>query len=500
MSHFARLAHPLVVLSFCLVACAEPASVVACAADGTCPTGQHCAAGVCAPGAPADATAGVASDTAGQDAVGVKGDAAADTVAACDPPLGGGPSPRGDLAGGFVGDRLLVLYGDEGVPQSCQSNPKAALDAWIFSPCGGWQAMTGVQPPPRARAASAVDAASQRLYFFGGRHRAAKPGSGSACKVNAECPTSEECTSGACKVNAANLYSVYRDLWAWDAATSAWSLLADGKSAPPARSNAVLAVRPDDGSLWLHGGNASGNGLNFTPLADTWRYDPATAAWKVVTTTGKPPSARLFHAGAITSDGQSLVIFSGGDAGAFIGPFLGDTWRLDLETLAWKVLPKSGPQPLPRIKAGLLAIPGQKRLLMFGGHDDGAVGNRNDLWWLDPATGAWEVVRAGDLGKDNDPDVPFKKANAFCDFPPDFTQLDKDSPERREAFVWGWDPARKQAWLFGGKSDCGLLRDVWTLNPAALDSPTVQPWQVVDDTPTGWSCGRYLSPCNTLCN
>lgn len=448
----------LAVLCAASLGCSEATSttiVVACAKDGSCPSGQHCVSGLCKAGAGASS-----ADTSS------KSDGGDTKAVVCDPNLAGGPSARGDVSGGFVGGRLAIVYGDDGVPVQCQPAPHATNDVWWFDPCKGWEAMGGTLPPPRARASSASDAANGLLYLYGGRYRAASSGT----------------------------YTVRGDLWRLDAKTGTWLELSDGAGGPVPRSNAVLALRPKSGTLLLHGGNSSSDGLSFGPLGDVWSYDPAAGAWAKQATTGTAPAARLFHAGTVTSDDKYLVLFGGGDANAFQGPFFRDVWRLDLSTWDWKKLTPTGLVPLGRIKSGLIAVPGEARLLLFGGHDDGPVGNRNDLWWLDPETGEFTAAHIGDLGENNDPDVPLKTPAAFCDFPPDFTAIDKTAPERREAFLWDYDPQTKKIWLFGGKSDCGDLRDVWTLDPATLT------WETIDDTPKGWSCQRYLNPCSTLCN
>jgi hypothetical protein len=413
-------------------------------------------------------TSGGARQVAHVDATSGQADGGGDSkaevsVPSCLPDLSGGPKARGDSAGGVLGGKLIVLWGDQGVPLNCNPATSVSNDAWRFTPCQGWSAQPGDgMPPKRIRAASATDHAAQVLYVYGGR---------------------DKLSSG---------YKVFGELWKLDA-QGTWTLLSDGSQGPPKRSSAVLVLQASTQKLWLFGGNASADGLVFAPLADLWSFDLAAGTWTKHASTGGP-KPREFHAGAVTSDGQSLVIVGGGDANAFTGPFLGDAWRLDLASLKWTQLPQGQPAPMKRIRGGLLAIPGHDKLLYFGGHDDGDVGHRNDLWWLDPADGTWTLARIGDTGKDGDPDVPNAKATGFCSFPPDFTALDLQAPERREAFLWDWDPGRQRVVMFGGKSDCGALRDVWTWDPATLQ------WASDDDTTTGWSCARYLSPCNTLCN
>lgn len=448
-------------------------SVIACAADGTCPTGMKCVSQICAadPGAAADsaaldsgsADAGTA-DSGVADAGPKDVPTAKDSGAECDPTANVGPTPRGESVGGMIGGKFYVLYGDDGVPQNCNPALKPTNDAWLFDPCTSWEQLstTGL-PDPRARGASAVDTQGGYLYAYGGRYRTASSGP----------------------------YTIRKDLWRFDANDGKWLKLSE--QGPQGRSNTALAFRETDGTLWLFGGNSSNSGLNFGPLGDLWRYDPAGGVWKQISTTGAAPSPRLFHASAITSDGKYLVVFGGGGANAWVGPFYKDTYRLDLETLVWTQLKSGGQVPMGRIKHGMIAVPNDKRLLLFGGHDDGPVGNRNDLWWLDTETGAWERVKKGDLGQNDDPTVINKKSNAFCDFPPDFMKVDKTSPERREAFIWNYDIVTGKIWMFGGKGDCGPLHDVWTLDPKTLE------WEVIENTTDGWSCERWQSPCNKLC-
>ncbi|MSQ83102.1 MAG: hypothetical protein EXR77_09340 [Myxococcales bacterium] len=465
----------LTVLVACSSACAaEPAktvTVVACAADGTCPSGRLCKAGVCEVGAVgadaasqgdtggADATASASNDSVGKDATGK-----VDAAAVCDPDPSYGPTARGDVSTALVGGKLLVLYGDEGAPIQCNSNPKYVSDAHIFDPCKGWELPKSTQmPTPRARAASVYDRDHDSLWMFGGRFRQGSSGP----------------------------YTNYSDLWVYSGGDGQFQLIDEGKTGPSARSNSCMGYQRQSTSLWLFGGNTSTNGLNFMPLADLWRFDAAAAQWSKVATKGTGPSPRLFHACAVGDDGKALVVYGGGGANAFIGPFYGDTFVLDLESLTWSTV--QGPAPMARIKPGLAAAPNGSQIWLFGGHDDGAVGNRNDLWSFSLTTKAWTVQVLGDLGAAGNPDVVNKPANAFCDFPPDFMQLDKISPERREAMGFSAD-SKGNLWMFGGKSDCGVLRDVWKYDI------TTSKWENIDDTTTGWSCDRFKKPCSTLCN
>ena len=75
---------------------------------------------------------------------------------------------------------------------------------------------------------------------------------------------------------------------------------------------------------------------------------------------------------------------------------------------------------------------------------------------------------------------------------PTFTNADLGSPERREAH--GFAQLGAQFYLVGGRSDCGLLADVWTFDPA------LGTWKELKPPFTGTSCARSGKlNCTTLC-
>ncbi len=180
---------------------------------------------------------------------------------------------------------------------------------------------------------------------------------------------------------------------------------------------------------------------------------------------------------AIDLANNRLIVFSGGDEGAFQGPFLGDTWALDLNSDTWTQL-ASPTFPAPRIKGEMVWDQQGNRMILFAGHDDTALGNTNDLWTLDLATDTWTQVTAGDTLN--------RPANGFCDFPHDFTTYDAASPERRESHLFA--NAGDKAIMYGGRTDCGLSKDTWELDFATLT------WTMKNDSPVGITCLRTGSP------
>ena len=140
--------------------------------------------------------------------------------------------------------------------------------------------------------------------------------------------------------------------------------------------------------------------------------------------------------------------------------------------------------PDARIWGSMDYDPTLDQLVVFGGHDDQELGNRNDLWTYDIGTGKWDELKKGD--KPNQP------ANGFCDFPSGFTDIDFDSPERRNAFASGFSD-EGELFVFGGKTDCGIINDVWSLS---LGSQT---WSNRVTASAGQSCERANQACSSLC-
>lgn len=398
----------------------------------------------------------------------VSGDVTADVAGDVTPPGDGPtcqpsreqPAPRGDATGVVdpTTGRLYVFGGDTGPVVQCIPAPSFSAETWRYEPsCDRWDLLsTPTAPSARSRAAWALDARRRRMIVFGGRFR--------------------EGTSGA--------YTLYRDVWAFDLAAERWEELSPTGEAPAARSNAAAVYDPEADAFVVFGGNTSTSGLTFTPRNDTWALDLATNTWRRVATTGAAPTARLFHSAALV--GRGLWVYGGGGANAFMGPFYSDLWRLDLATSAWSRVTLSGETAAlgGRISAALL--PAGDGAALVGGHDDGALGNRNDVLALS-AAGEVSVARAGD--ELNRPGA------GFCDFPADFATTDVDAPERRSAFVAALDPARNRVIVFGGKTDCGSAGDVWSLDL------TARAWRPLRGAIEGLSCQRSgRENCRSLCN
>ena len=407
-------------------------------------------------------TATTAGSDRGADAAPTGLDPSGEPPAACRSGASGGgiPIPRGDTAGALspLADTLVMFGGDTATaPCGGVAAHTHVGDTWLFDlNCRVWREAKISGPTARSRHALIADPSRGRALLFGGRTRAASSGP----------------------------YTLFSDVWSFDFKSEIWERALTTGVAPSARSNAAIALDAKANRLTVFGGSDSTSGLAFAPLADTWSLDLTTLAWSPISTSSAPP-ARLFHAMAVDDQSRTAYVFSGGDAQAFTGPFMRDIWAFDLVTPAWRQVVTTGDPPTGRIKHGMTFDTASRRLLVFGGHDDGAVGNRNDVHSLDVATGQWAEVTSGD--------VFHTPSTAACVFAPDFTTIDLAAPERRSAFVFAPRADGHGFAVAQGVGDCGLLGDAhWFGAGKSL-------WTPLKPSVVGLSCLRAQTTCTGLC-
>ena len=366
------------------------------------------------------------------------------------------PSVRSELEGVWDtdGGRMIMFGGDQGMPVMCSSQTDFVAETWAFHPdCDNFELLdAGGGPSPRGRHAVALDPVGGRMLVHGGRWRAG--------------------TSGT--------YTVHDDTWAFDMATQTWEALASG---PSPRSNHTAVVA--NNQLLIYGGNASDDGLVFSPLGDLWSLDLESGAWTELSTKAAP-AARLFHAATVSDDGSTMFVYAGGGANAFTGPFFPELNALDLQTGEWSVLHDgSGTAPVRSIWGDLLFDAPNGRLILWGAHEDNLLGNNNKLWAFDLGANAWSLLAEGD--------VLNNMAAGFCDFPVDFVVHDADAPERRNAgaaVITGDD----ELLVFGGKTDCGVVDDVWSWPLSG------GPWDNRVRATLGEICVRaFAEGCESMC-
>lgn len=383
------------------------------------------------------------------------------------------PLRRGDMASAYDPECeiLYMAYGDKAEPENCGFAGSDFIDdihAFDLN-AGTWHELTvsgGDEPLPRARSQGIWDPLSKRLVVFGGRYRVGTMGQ----------------------------YTFLNDLWAFDPMTKTWEELStqDAPGAPSGRMNFSMTLDEDRNVIIIHGGGTT-DFNQFFPNSQTWIWNLAQGTWLEVPVSGGFPPERLFHSAAYDHDRQRLYVFAGAGEDAFLSFGDGNMWFLDFTTFTWTEIDQGAPLPPPgapdryvthrpraRIKGKMIEDRARDRILLFGGHDDLDLGNNNDLWALDLATQTWSLVNEGDTPGDTE-------AISFCEFAGNFAMVDLDVPERRESHFLV-KAGSDLAVMYGGRTDCGLANDTWTLD---LTNDT---WNQITVSPNGMTCVRNGNP------
>jgi N-acetylneuraminic acid mutarotase len=404
------------------------------------------------------------------------------------------PTGRGEQAGVYdpCNERVIIFAGNDRQPAECDTfGPKNYLgDTWAYSlEYENWYKVPTSNPPPaRGRHAVALDKSRKRMLIFGGRFRA---------------PEAES----------TDPYTLYDDLWAYEFNTDEWSRIDYSTQGPSPRTNSAMVYDDINDRLILFGGNSSTNGLAFAPLGDTWVFDLQNETWTLVTSE-ESPSPRLFHTMVMDGAHNQVLLYSGGDENSFLGGFYNDVWALDLDSLQWSLLWQglelgggcvtdadcSGTRrgcdggacvekgtPPPRINATFVEDRERGRVLLFGGHEDTALGNDNDIWSFDPESTQWSLVQEGDV-------YTGEGCPAFCECADNFVQYDTEAPERRQYQTFAPVDQEGFAIMFGGTGDCGYLDDTWYLDLAEGE------WTEIHAAEQGIACERTgRENCEELC-
>lgn len=210
----------------------------------------------------------------------------------------------------------------------------------------------------------------------------------------------------------------FGDLWAFEPERNSWSELPAAGSAPTPRYGSCAGLGPD-GRLWISHGFTS-DGARFS---DTRAYDFATGAWADETPADGRPVERCLHGCWWTDDGH-LALFAGQTTGVTA---LDDRWTL--VDGAWGSV--DGEPPPARNLYARSRLDGAT--LIFGGQGiDG--GFLADLWVL---------------------------ADGVADAQP--LQAANDGPAGRAGAELIRDVAGGRVLLFGGRSEEGVLDDMWAL-------------------------------------
>jgi len=378
------------------------------------------------------------------------------------------PPPINEHGAAYAdGHQMLVIFGgNTAVPENCGFPAYTGEGTtWLFydhalaPDCGPWVKIESGNPPGRAR--HSMTWGEDKVWMFGGRVRAGSSGP----------------------------YQLFNDLWRFDPNTRVWEEVSVSGARPEPRYNSSLTYDPVRRALWVFAGNIASNALNPDSVKDLWRFDIESATW---TKMPDHPGVkeRMWHSALFDPVRDRLVFFGGGDETAFFdnAQYFNDFlyyWPAEERWDQDRFL-NGEPAPQGRFWSQISYMPSSDSYLLFGGHDDAELGNRNDTWIYAPDSETW-TQRGGE-------DTFNRPANGFCDFPADFTIVDRSAPERRNAHTLNWSATCERGLLFGGKTDCGATNDVWRYEG--------EEWVSLELATEGEACHRWRSNpdnCVNMC-
>ena len=337
-------------------------------------------------------------------------------------------------------DNAVWLYGGDKHPFTggASLEKQYVAELWKYDPVAcSFQMLNATDPGARGGYAAAFDQQRDRIVYFGGR-----AGTGISPPL----------------VN---------DVWALDLKSTTWKKLAPTGTAPTPRVGHGAVYDAKNDRLLVFGGDTSTSFAGI--IGELWQLSfagSADGAWMQLQPAGAPTPRRD---AAITVDskrGKMLVL---GGAQSFTN-YLDEVWAFDLAASTWAQVSVMGALPTQRF--GWRADDDAKndQVLLFGGHDAGALGLLNDLWSLKldaaGATGSYTTLIAGDTDLST-------------------AGVDKASPERRERF--GFAVVGETLHMLFGGGDCGPLDDVWTFD---LKQTTAFAWKKAYPAQVGETCFR----------
>jgi hypothetical protein len=369
------------------------------------------------------------------------------------PPSALRPSGRKDVDGVLVPDaKKLLLYGGDEAPfdPTAATQPRQLVDeTWRLDlACGTWERLPAVGAGARAGYAAAFDAKRNRMIIVGGQ-----------LGTTADPP-------------------LVNDVWALDLTALTWSEL-HPTGTPPSPRVSHRAVFDDarDRMLVFGGTRSRLSGPALGELMELSFAASADGAWTQLTASDAPGAPSKRYDVAMATDGKVALVFGGA---ASFSTYYNDVWLFDLAANAWRKAPVATTAPSQRFAMRAAFDPTRSKFWLFGGHDLGSLGLRNDTWTValdaTATTATFAQVLAGDidLGVGN---------------------VDKSSPERRHRH--GQVVSGDRMWVVAGASDCGELDDTWTLD---LTQPTR--YTPVLSAQVGETCARRAAPgqaCPTDC-
>ena len=258
------------------------------------------------------------------------------------------------------------------------------------------------------------------------------------------------------------------DLLVVDARTTEWKATPLAAKAPPAaRSRGTMVYDTSKKMAYIYGGRANGNDLSD---GDVHVLDVGASAWSTIIVNPRP-TALVGSSIVWNQDCSCAYLFGGSSA----GDVHAETWRLDTAPTVHFTKLDQPAMPSARFDASFVAIPGQKRALLFAGANGtrGSGKFMNDVWSFDFQTEKWsEVTVQGDL--------PTARRGAFA-------ALDRT----RKRLIIGLGESRSGA--LDDLASFDIATSTWSQLPFVWDTKNeaerIFPLSLSGETHDGWMVG-----------
>jgi N-acetylneuraminic acid mutarotase len=175
-------------------------------------------------------------------------------------------------------------------------------------------------------------------------------------------------------------FQVTHETWAFDYNTSTWINMAP-ESSPPWRGNHAMVYDSYRNKILMFGGSDFSQVFN-----DLWQYDVEQNLWIELASTSPPP-ARQMHGLVYVPEQDSLFLFGGRQEGG--GAYFEDTWQFEFATNRWHALVTDNRPPVSD-HVNLAYDNAAAKLILFSRPDASVLANgRQSTWAYDFATGDW---------------------------------------------------------------------------------------------------------------
>lgn len=170
-------------------------------------------------------------------------------------------------------------------------------------------------------------------------------------------------------------------VWTISLPELSWTRLDDPGDAHPKRRAVAAGFDSVRNRILIYGGTGI-IGSWFGQTGEVWSFDLATAYWSRLDAT--PVQAQWGCAGVVDPVNDQLIVFSGYFTNSSIEIYNADLWTLSLDSAVWTKQPETAPWPRDRRDA-VIVLDGRK-CFVAGGH---WAGFYRDTWKLDLDTMAW---------------------------------------------------------------------------------------------------------------